>query len=599
MTSPKVSALMNFLKPPHRALLIVLLITSVIWLPSIRGTYFTLDSDWLIFSNPILHQQSLPFSTIFFDFSQGTRLTLGAEYLPMRDIFVWFEIFVFGNDASFHHLNSFLLYIGIVFLFFWMIYELFEQCTIKTFWATLLFAIHNTHIESVAWLANKKDLLSLLFLLCGFRCFQKYLKQGSFCFLSLIFIFGILAYWSKNTAIAFPALLACWSLLQVKKIDIKLWGLCALVFVPLLSLTMHVGKIVGMFAERRGENLWEMALITFDVWGKYLQILVWPQNLSVFYVEDAPHLSLFSIVGFLFFLIVCLFPISYRFVRTDFMKSYHRIAFGCLWIVFGLIPVSQITPIQNLQADRYLLLPSIGFAVILVEFYGLLSIKRLVLPIIYTISCMFFTILNVQNWKTEEGIWKACTQNQPLESRCWVSLSTTQDTPVDALKVLEEAKNYLGTHPHIQQAKGSIFYQLKDYEHAIVLLHSAWKDDNDLRVAGNNLIQSYRQQENYQKAMEIGLELTSTHPNYPKGWNSLGTIYMDIQSHEDAKNCFLKSLELEPYSILPLLNLGNIAYLTEDYDIAIQYWQQVLTIDPTIEHAQKGILAAQEKKQQK
>ena len=56
---------------------------------------------------------------------------------------------------------------------------------------------------------------------------------------------------------------------------------------------MNVGKIVGMFAERRGENLWEMLLITFDVWGKYLHTLLWPQKLSVFYVEDPP--SLFAI----------------------------------------------------------------------------------------------------------------------------------------------------------------------------------------------------------------------------------------------------------------------------------------------------------------
>ena len=73
----------------------------------------------------------------------------------------------------------------------------------------------------------------------------------------------------------------------------------------------------------------------------------------------------------------------------------------------------------------------------------------------------------------------------------------------------------------------------------------------------------------------------------------MGTIYMDIQSYQKAQICFQNVLELEPYALLPLLNLGNIAFLQEEYDIAIQYWQSALLIHPMNEHATKGIEAAQ------
>ena len=174
MNSTRVNPFLYIVQTPRRAVLVLLLITSFIWLPTIRGTYFSLDTDWLVFSNPILQQTPLPFSSIFLDFSKGNRLTLGAEYLPIRDIFVWFELFLFEHDASFHHLSSFLLYLIIVVLMFCMSYQLFNYDTTKSFWVTLLFSIHNTHIESVAWLANKKDLLSLLFLFLAILCFQKY-----------------------------------------------------------------------------------------------------------------------------------------------------------------------------------------------------------------------------------------------------------------------------------------------------------------------------------------------------------------------------------------------------------------------------------------
>ncbi len=594
MNSTRVNLLLYIVQTPRRAVLILLLITSFIWLPTIRGTYFSLDTDWLVFSNPILQQPQLPLSAIFIDFSKGNRLTLGAEYLPIRDIFVWFELFVFGQDASFHHLSSFLLYLIIVVLMFRMTYQLFNQDTTKSFWVTLLFSIHNTHIESVAWLANKKDLLSLLFIFLAILCFQKYSKHKKITSFIFIFLFGTLAYWSKNTAIALPPILIGWSLLQNRKIDIKLWILCLTIFSALLYLTMNVGKIVGMFAERRGENLWEMLLITFDVWGKYFHNLLWPQNLSVFYVETPPHLSPHSLVGFIFFLGVCLFPVCTYLTQLNNKKQNHHIAIGCLWILFSLLPVSQITPIQNLQADRYLLLPSIGFSIIIVEIYKIINIKRRFVPLLYLAAMISFTILNIQNWKTEEGIWKTCTENQPKEPRCWVSLSTTKEKPVESLQILEEAQNHLGVTPHILQAKGGIFYKIQDYEHASFLLQQAWKGDDNLRVAGNNLLQTYRMQGLHKEALRIGMDLTSKHPDYPTGWNSLGTIYMDIQSLEEAKNCFLKSLELEPYALLPLLNLGNVAYLEKKYDIAIQYWQQVLHIHPTTEHAKQGIEAARQ-----
>ena len=216
---------------------------------------------------------------------------------------------------------------------------------------------------------------------------------------------------------------------------------------------------------------------------------------------------------------------------------------------------------------------------------------------LYVIAMISFTVLNIQNWKTEEGIWKACTENQPQEPRCWVSLSTTKENPMESLQILEEAQNHLGVTPHVLQAKGGIFYKIQDYEHASLLLQQAWESDDNLRVAGNNLLQTYRKQGLYKEALQIGLDLTSKHPDYPAGWNSLGTIYMDIQSLTDAKNCFIKSLELEPYALLPLLNLGNIAYLEKKYDIAIQYWQQVLHIHPTVEHAKQGIEAARQQLQ--
>ena len=184
-----------------------------------------------------------------------------------------------------------------------------------------------------------------------------------------------------------------------------------------------------------------------------------PETLC-FLCGSPSSLSLYSLVGFTFFIGVCLFPVYTYFSHLNKQKRNHHISFGCLWILFALLPVSQITPIQNLQADRYLLLPSIGFSIIMIEIYANLHIKRRILPPIYIAVMISFTVLNIQNWKTEEGIWKACTKNQPQEARCWVSLSTTKEKPVES-QILEEAQHHWEPHHISYKQKEGYFIKIQ------------------------------------------------------------------------------------------------------------------------------------------
>ena len=123
-----------------------------------------------------------------------------------------------------------------------------------------------------------------------------------------------------------------------------------------LKITMMVGKDVGMFAQYRGEGFIENLSIIAQVWAQYQQQLIFPNNLSIYYLEPSalPLSSWKVMMGLPFILATILGPIF-------LWRRAPSAAIGLVWIGLGLLPVSQIFPIQNLIADRYLLLPSAGF----------------------------------------------------------------------------------------------------------------------------------------------------------------------------------------------------------------------------------------------
>ena len=123
----------------------------------IHSGYVSLDTPWLVVNNPILSTGSYNhIATIFTDISLGTRLVLGAEYLPVRDLSVLLDFALFGDRFAYHHLSNLLLYLGSVFLLLRISAELFGKSG-QVWLLVLLFTVHPIHVENVAWLGERVE----------------------------------------------------------------------------------------------------------------------------------------------------------------------------------------------------------------------------------------------------------------------------------------------------------------------------------------------------------------------------------------------------------------------------------------------------------
>ena len=157
---------------PLRAPLLLGLLTVFVYSRTIHHGYVAYDTPWLVVNNPLLRGGSVSsIPAILFGMDTGTRLILGAEYLPIRDLSVLLDHAVFGRDWSGHHAQNLFWYVLGCLFFLALLRTIFGE-RLRTFLGACLFAVHPVHVESVAWLASRKDVLSLASVarFCPFRC---------------------------------------------------------------------------------------------------------------------------------------------------------------------------------------------------------------------------------------------------------------------------------------------------------------------------------------------------------------------------------------------------------------------------------------------
>ena len=188
-----------------------------------------------------------------------------------------------------------------------------------------------------------------------------------------------------------------------------------------LWLTLKIGSSVAMFAEPRGSTPLETLNIASQTWLQYASMLFYPSHLSLFYAEPvAEAWSHSSVLGGFTIGISIIAGALFAFPRQKLLTL------SLLTIPLGLLPVSQITPIQNLMADRYLLIPSIGLTWLIILMCTQLQTRftrAWVFCLLWGLSLGTFTLERLQVFKQDIRLWTDVTQKQPTEIRGWTTLS--------------------------------------------------------------------------------------------------------------------------------------------------------------------------------
>ncbi|MFH1262527.1 MAG: tetratricopeptide repeat protein [Pseudomonadota bacterium] len=488
---------------------------------TLRNPFLNHDDWWIVHAGK-MREWLTPHGLLrlVFDLSWTARMEHGAEYLPLRDLVTAIENLLFGNSPVGYHVVQILLF-G---LSCWLLFRLIETLGggIRTAWiAALLFLAHPIHVESVAWLSGQKDLLSLLFLLALFLAYAR-----GRIWLSLIFF--CLALTSKYQVLVAPLLLPFIDLSLSRQVSGK--RLAPFVGLALGSFVVAslVGETVNYGHIRLGSSAWAVVRNLPVVFEISIRRLLVPTGLQIYYPYE-PAGGWFDFRawgGILFFALGTSLLIRFR--RSALS------AFAATLILAGLAPMFR-APEMHFLADRYLLIPSIGTAILLGTWLSKISRRNWLWggsgALLLTYSVL--TVLQNQVWRDSRTLWEhAAYGERPVHKMVWRNVAVVARDDGDWQRSAEGYRNLLSILPPRDPSRADALTNLGFVE---IQRGNPREAEGPLRNA------------------------TELDPRYTKGWMNLGVALAMQRRLDDARSVFEVAHQLDPANPEILFNLGRLA----------------------------------------
>jgi tetratricopeptide (TPR) repeat protein len=496
------------------SLCLILAIPSISFFPSLKNDFINWDDQQYVTENKMIMEGSWRnIETIFDSIYMG-------HYHPLTLLSYSLEYRFFKLNPFVYHLTNLIFHLLNGLLVFWLIWMLKGGVLISLV-VSLLFAIHPLHVESVAWISERKDLLCSFFFLGSLIVYLTYLKTRRMraYFLSL-FLF-LLSLLSKSMAVTLPLVLFLCDYLLDRKFDRK----CLIEKIPFLVIAFIFGIIAsfalrssGMVDPKSSFSFFKNIFIISEVLTSYFSKLVLPIKLSCVYpfikgiTSFWSYVSLTTILGFL--------------IAGILLGRYNKkITFGTLFFFITILPVLPI----KIVADRYSYIPSIGIFFIAAEgFYWVYRSKlepiKIVKPILAILligilgTFSFLTWERCHVWKDSISLWNNVLKNYP-------------------------------SLPIAYNNRGEVYLRRGDYDKAISDFNEALRIDPDYETAYTlyeNRGSAYLLKGDYERAIVDYNRAVRIRPNYALAYHNRGTAYLNKGNIEEAIADFNKALEIDP-----------------------------------------------------
>ena len=475
---------------------------------------------------------------------------------------------LFGTDAGWHHLTNLLLHIANTLLLFGVL----KQMT-GAIWRSALvaaaFALHPLHVESVAWIAERKDVLSTLFWMLTIAAYLGYVKRpssGRYLLTLLALALGLMA---KPMLVTLPfvlLLLDYWPLgrflnsQDAKPMNIRSqWPIIYRLVrekIPFFALSA-VSCVITFIVQQKAGAVAEIERLpvnfrianVFVSYINYINKMFYPSNLSVFYPYHGTRLSV-VIIYFIELAVVSAIIIYMS-------RRYRYLAVGWFWYLGTLVPVIGLVQVgSQAMADRYTYVPLIGLFIIIVwgipELISKWSYQKIWLKVIAAVVLavlLLWTRTQVKSWKNNATLFAhsiAVTENN------WVMHN-----------------NY-----------GKALAGEGRYQEAIDHLNEALRLRPVYFEARNNLGMVFFMQGKTDEAMECFTEALRIRPDKAEAYHNLGSAYAKQGKFELASQNYKEALRLKPYYPMAYYNLGVIMNMQGKCDEAIKYLGEALRLNP-------------------
>lgn len=404
------------------------------YVPSLSGGYLSWDDSWLVADNARLHHARLSdWIACWTDLSLATRMQFGAEFLPIRDASWLLESRLIGLAPASLRLVNLAIYVGAILLL-----RRALRSVSKDPWApeivTWLFALHPAHVESVAWIAGRKDVLALLFVAAAA---DVYARRGRYHVAGTAVLLA-LALLSKSMSIAALALLPLLDLAASRPLQRRALAAAGVVAVAIMPLHIFVGRVVGMTEPLAGGSRLSALATMGPVWARYLGCMLWPGQLSL--VHDVPTRTAFDAASLGGYALLAGWAAG-AWVLWRRHQS-RGAAIALLSFVVPLAPVSQVLfALQNRMADRYLWLSVLAPGVLAATLARRSRTAGAVAAVLFGALCLVGTVVRSSLFADSEAVFLDATEKTRLSTAAPYQLALAMEEAGDsegAIRMYEE-----------------------------------------------------------------------------------------------------------------------------------------------------------------
>lgn len=584
-------------RPPLlMALFGLLLLTTIAYWPTFSNDFTNWDDDLYVADNNLVRNFDVAgmfrldmVNAIEAVFDEEKAATLdntafvAGNYHPLTILTLGINYKMSGLDPLSYQVTNLLLHLLNTFLVFLLVMALSGKNPLIGLITAALFALHPLHVESVSWMAERKDVLYTAFFLGGLLLYWRHLQQPSWIKLIGVLVLFILSCLAKPAAVVFPIvllLLHFWRQIPLQAVKTHAQTIPFFVlalFFGLLTLTAQIDS--NAYGGLQTYSLFERFQIAGYGWLWYIGKFIVPYAQSAFY--PYPENIGINPFGIALFFAVALGVWSiwqYRFNRW--------ITFGVLFFTINLLLVLQFVSVGSaIVAERYTYLPYIGLGWLVgYAVYQLLAgkwqHKKWGYPALYATGLVLFvfTILTFNRtkvWANSETLFTDVIEKQPRAVVAWNNRGHYYRQLSD--DVLPQQRDL-----YLDKA-------FADYNQALII-------DPKYHLGYSNRGKVWYEKKNFREAIRDYTRSLNLKADNSTTWVNRGAAYASIGKVDSALLDFSKAFEIDPNNDQIYFNRGLAYQQRGQFDNAIADFETYLTFRPNAHGIINGIGVANQSK---
>lgn len=519
----------------------IAIVTLLVYSGSLSNGILNWDDNKYLLENPYLHDLSFNgIRAIFSSFYMG-------NYHPLTSLSWSIEYALAGFNSKVFHVTNLLLHTANAILVFYLVKRL-----LKDHWAgvlaSLLFALHPMHVESVAWIAERKDVLYTFFFLFSLIYYLRYKETARVSDYVIAIVFFVLSLLSKSAAVALAPVLFILDYFLQRKWDARAFY----EKIPFLALSVAFGLLALASQGKAMEEdfapqfpILQRLLIVCYNFDYYLLSFFVPFKLSPLHpypvMPGSPLPLLFSLSPLLPLLLI---------IGIYFAKDYRRLLIsGLTFFLLSMVMVIQLIPVgRAIVAERYTYVPYIGLSIIVVAFAlkwmrsksQMTDFLRVAPLLIIIFSLFVFAgISNARTrvWKDSDSLFSDIIKKYPGDAWAYYNRGLTRF--------------------YKQDMDGAI----EDYSKSLSL-----KPDNT--VAWFNRSLAYANKQDFQRVIKDLDKALTLKPDYVDALKNRGNAKAGLKDFPGSVEDFTKALSINPADTGILVNRSISFYNLQELDKA-------------------------------